>query len=600
MGVPTLGAGMGKRRLQQPSTFAVAFLCMLPASLPDWQPAGRSADPRTAAAVGNPCPGDPIKPDKVIDGSFSTDLEGSYVMVPFKVPKSATAFRVKYCFDQPEATTVLAKNTVDLGLWEPAPRGRDWGRGQFRGWGGSSHPDVTISPRGFSSRSKYMADPKGDVYGHTTRGFEPGPVPAGRWAVELGLGSVVPPALGNPDGEVAWRVEIDLIKDKKLQRGPGYRPARYDESPARAGPGWYAGDLHVHGDHSALGDAPMDEVFDDAFRPLSKDGAGLDFVTLSDYVSDSAWGEIGRHQADYPGKLIDRSAEVITYRGHIGNHASVRYVDHRTGPVYRRSANGNLAKLRGARPASDVFEQIRRAGGFTQINHPTIFPNAVPTFSGFCRGCEWDYSPRETDYAQVDAIEIATGPPALAGPVQLTPNPFTLTAIDFYQRALATGNHVAAVGVSDAHKAGRKGNPITGSQVGIATTVLYAQELSEAGISKAVRAGHTYVKIFGNSGPDLRFSATAGGKRAIIGDTLKGTRAQLTAEVTGAKPDLDMFKGSPYVLELLRDGAPVRILPVTGVDQSFEIGVLQPGRYQLQLLRGTGIVAYTSPIYLEP
>ena len=54
--------------------------------------------------------------------------------------------------------------------------------------------------------------------------------------------------------------------------------------------------MHVHAEHSALGDATMTETFDFAFKPLSEGGAGLDFVTLSDYVVPSAWGEIGRYQ----------------------------------------------------------------------------------------------------------------------------------------------------------------------------------------------------------------------------------------------------------------------------------------------------------------
>src|SRR3712207_7190053 len=58
------------------------------------------------------------------------------------------------------------------------------------------------------------------------------------------------------------------------------------------------------------------------------------YTTLFRSVTASGWGEIGRHQGRYPGKLVVRSSEVITYRGHTNNHASARYVDHRTGPVY--------------------------------------------------------------------------------------------------------------------------------------------------------------------------------------------------------------------------------------------------------------------------
>jgi hypothetical protein len=67
---------------------------------------------------------------------------------------------------------------------------------------------------------------------------------------------------------------------------------------------------------------------------------------LSDYVSRSAWDEIGRYQKRFPGKLVARSTEIITYRGHTNNHVSVQYVDHRTGPVYERALDGSRRDTR--------------------------------------------------------------------------------------------------------------------------------------------------------------------------------------------------------------------------------------------------------------
>ena len=248
------------------------------------------------------CTGDPIAPTTVITGTFSSELQGSYVMVPVEVPPGTTALRVKYCYSQPTGpTTANAKNTLDLGLWDPT---------RFRGWGGSSHPDVTVSPRGFSSEAQYLAAPKADVPGFTTRGFVPGDLPAGTWQAELGVGGVLTVAQGNPSAGVNWRLEIAALTDPAFA-APAYTPAAYDTTPARSGAGWYLGDLHAHAEHSDLGAATMTQTFDYAFAPRSKSGAGLDFLTLTDYVTTSAWGEIGRYQRDHPGKLIIRSA-----RGH--------------------------------------------------------------------------------------------------------------------------------------------------------------------------------------------------------------------------------------------------------------------------------------------
>jgi hypothetical protein len=398
------------------------------------------------------CPGDPISPTLVLTGSFPTTLQGAYVMLPLDVPAGTTQLRVKYCWDKPDSGTL--SHTIDLGLWEPPPAGRSWGPDQFRGWGGSSHPDVTITRQGFSSEAEYLAQPKGHVPGRTTRGFIPGPIPAGAWGIELGVAAVVTEAQGDADGRVAWRVEVTLDDDPAFAAEP-YRPARYDGKPANTQPGWYAGDCHVHAEHSALGDAADREVFDYAFRPLAEGGAGLDFITLSDYVTRSGWGEIGRWQALHPGKLVVPSSEVITYHGHFNNHASRRYVDHRLGPVYRWEGNDVVMLLRGPTPPSARFIQIHARHGWTQINHPRIFPAAA--FGSLCRGCYWDYTPQETNFDQLDAIEIQTGPAAF-GP---TPNPFTLDAIAYWESALDTGRRIAAVGSSDST---RRAAPPTSSE----------------------------------------------------------------------------------------------------------------------------------------
>lgn len=555
--------------------------------------AARAHEPegRMALVDGTCEGGDPISPTLVLSGSFAHELQGSYVMVPFDVPPRTTSVRVKYCWDRPEGPTPgNSGHTIDLGLWQTHPAKATWGVGQFRGWGGSSHPDVTVTAQGFSSEEEYLADPRGHVPGRTTRGFIPGPIPGGQWAVELGVAAVVPADEGDADGSVRWRLEIELSSDPAFA-AERYQPARYDRGAARGGPAWFAGDMHVHAEHSALGDATMAEVFEYAFRPIAAGGAGLDFITLSDYVTRSGWGEIGRYQDAFSDSLIIRSAEIITYTGHTNNHASVTYVDHRTGPVYEWLGDGALGHLRDARPASDLFRKVRQHRGFTQINHPTIFPSADPTLRRFCRGCPWDFTVKQTDFTLVDSIEIQTGPADFG----TAPNPFTPTAIAFWESALDAGHKIAAVGSSDSHNAGRT-NSSTQSPIGHATTVVYARALSEQGIRDAVRAGHTYVKLLGNEGPDLRFTArTAGGTRAIMGDTLyTSSTADLTARVFGLPAD-----ATEHTLQLVSDGEVVQEVAVTAPDVTFQFRATSPARYRLQLMRGAVIVALTSPIYLE-
>jgi uncharacterized repeat protein (TIGR01451 family) len=581
-------------------------------------------------AVSEPCdPADPpdprpIQPDRVVIGEFGTELEGSYVLIPFDVPAGTSAVRVKYCYDPPDApTSSQIKHVLDLGLYDALGSDGLYDNDEFRGWGGSSHPDVTVSPEGFSTEQQYTTHPKRNVPGKTTRGFKPGPIPPGRWAVELGVAAVASQLEGDADGRVPWRVEIELYEDAAFADQP-YVPAAYDQTPARQGAGWYAGDFHVHAEHSSLGDATMRETFDYAFAPLAADcagcppgstGAGLDFITLSDYVTDSAWGEIGRYQADYSGKQIIRSSEVITYRGHTNNHASATYADYRTGAVYEWQEDGTLVLQRGPRPASVIFDAVHAASGFTQINHPTIFPSQVPGFDFVCRGCSWDYTDTETDYSKVDAIEIATGPAGLKQDPEPGPNPFTPTAIKFWEDAIdadgLNSNHIAAVGSSDSHKAGRANDfpNIPSSPIGQATTVVYADELSEKGIQRGVEAGHSYVKVFGNDGPDLRFEAGVPGSaaRAIMGDTVHADSVNFKAEVLELNRARAVRPGN-YELFVLKDGAPFLSAPIpppTGdpaADDRFEFEFpgLLPGRYRLQVQRDSAIEAVSSPIYLEP
>jgi hypothetical protein len=557
-------------------------------------PAASAHEPPTSplarsAAVDQPCPGEPIKPDKVITGSFPAVLQGSYVMVPFTVPFGTTAVRVKYCFDQPDnaLTSSQVRHTLDLGLYDARVGDELWGPEHFRGWGGSSHPDVWVSPEGFSSEEDYKKAPRANVAGKTTRGFEPGPIQPGVWAAELGLAAIAGEEEGDSDGSVGWRVELSFPADRAYADEP-YVPAVYDERPARASPGWYAGDFHVHAEHSALGDATMSETFGYAFGD-----AKLDFVTLSDYVTDSGWGEIGRHQARFPGKLITRSAEVITYLGHTNNQTSGRYVDHRPGPVYELRPDGSLERRREARPASAIFDDVRAAGGWTQVNHPTIFPSEVPGFSLQCRGCPWDYPDEATDWSKVDAYEVHTGPAGVQdGPLpgQLGPNPFTALAVDEYERLLAAGHHVAAVAASDSHQAGRRNNAVTQSPIGQGHTVVYAQELSEAGVRCAVQAGHTYAKVWSADRPDIRLEARAPGLAgvAIFGDTLRARDAELTARVINGSAD--------YTLLVLRDGAVVRS---ESGDHDLTFPADGPGRYSLRLMRGASYEAVSTPIWIE-
>jgi hypothetical protein len=141
---------------------------------------------------------------------------------------------------------------------------------------------------------------------------------------------------------------------------------------------------------------------------------------------------------------------------------------------------------------------------------------------------------------------------------------------------------------------------VTSAPIGTATTVVYAPELSESGVEQGVQAGHTYVKIFGNDGPDLRFEARptgSSGPPAIMGDTVSGSAVEFSARVLGAGPGAE--RPGDYELFVLKDGLPLLAVPVVEDDATFTFPSVGPGRYRLQLQRGSAIEAVSSPIWFE-
>ena len=152
------------------------------------------------------------------------------------------------------------------------------------------------------------------------------------------------------------------------------------------------------------------------------------------------------------------------------------------------------------------------------------------------------------------------------------------------------------MGSSDSHHAG---TPTSGLQspIGTASTVVYARELSEQGIGDGVRAGHTYVKVFGPEVPDLRLEAFPPGATepaGIMGDEVRAKALELRAQVLNVPVD-----GDPLTLHFLKDGAIVASEDVAAPASEHTLATSGPGRYRLQLQRGDEILALTSPMYLK-
>lgn len=591
---PVVGPAIEWVRMSGRARIGCAALAALAAAL---------LTPAAAAAADCPLPGAPglgmSNTALDVSGDIDAARTGGYLQIPFTVPAGTTGIQVRYSYDNQNDTCTGPNNdTLDMGVYQPKsdPSSPAFEQSDRRGWSGSAVKNLAIAENGFSDETTYNANRKAFVDGRTTRAYEPGPIPAGTWAVELGIAYVDP---ADADG-IRYHVEVRTSTDTAWSDDP-YAPSGPPPSTVNQTPGWYTGDVHVHGEMEP-GNATMNQTFDAAFGP---GGAGLDFITLVDHNNDVAHDDM-RTQADrYPGNLVIPGTEMTTYRGHWNAQSSSKFADFRGGPIYTPDAltspipDSALTKVQDAALPKDQFGTIHAGGGWTQINHPTIFE----TSPSLCRGCFWNYSDGDTDFSKVDAIEIQTGPAAIPQPNPSTPNPFTATAIAYYEHALDSGAHIAAVGSSDDHKAGTATGPFD-SSVGEGATVVHSQEgLNRQGIIDAVRADHTYVKPFGPSGPDVTLKAkTDAGSKGIIGDTVAGgSFLTLHATVDGAATG---GRAGDWSLVLLNDGVPHQSKPFSGDGTDADFAVLEPsGRYSIEVLRSSAgkdyVEAYSSPIWFS-
>jgi hypothetical protein len=375
-------------------------------------------------------------------------------------------------------------------------------------------------------------------------GYLPGPITAGRWAVILGVPNI---REGRRD---AFRVSITL-KDRAREWG----------AALRTGPAWYAGDLHAHSGHSdgrirvgtpqAIG-GPVHVVFDTARR------AGLDFVTLSDHNTVAHWLDVARLQPFYAPMLLLPGREVTTYRGHANT-------------VGERAFNEFRLSSPQASPA-EVMTPIRESGAFVSINHPGRPDDET------CMGCGWNVDD-DAMLSAVDGVEIVNG--------MTHSGPQSGWAI--WARWLNRGHRLTAVGGSDEHTPDETNDYALGQP----TTVVWADELSEAALVAGLKAGRVYVRVDGPRGPTLDLRATDGTTEWHMGDEVPSgalTRLTFHAAVGGA---------DGQTLAWIRNGEVVGTRPVNGlqvtVSQSLSVSV---GDWvTVMLRRGDQPTLFGNPIY---
>ncbi len=402
-----------------------------------------------------------------------------------------------------------------------------WGPDGFRGWGGGNDEDAIIG------------------VDESSRSYRTGPITPGTWQLVIGKAR-----LDATGGHYA--VDVTCRDDATLPVRPRAPFTRVELAHGRR---WYRGDFHVHSAESGDATASFDQI-----AALAR-MRGLDFVNLTDHNTDSHLALAAAAQAAHPDVLLLRGAEITTYAGH-GNAVGLgAYVDHRIGFA--------------GRTIEQVLGDVTAQGALFLVNHPSL------DLGDACIGCAWNHP--TTPWDRVAGMEIITGK------WDIVERLFVPRAVALWDELASQGFRIAAVGGSDDHRAGA-GTGVNDSAIGSPTTLVLADELSEAAILDGIRRGRTIVQLRGPDDPmvELRIGS------AELGDQVDGVE---TAEL-----DVDVTGGAGTFLQLWRDGEKIAQAEVTAdaFSHRFED---RPGaaqrRYRVELVNGGNQrLVVTSHIYV--
>lgn len=460
---------------------------------------------------------EPGAPPLQLTGSVARADAKTYRVQPFSVGAGTGRVELSYGWTEKAGPppNMFTATTLDLGLWDE--HGYRAAAG-FRGWSGSRQ-----------GRLDKGQPPVFVEAGSAERGYVPGAITPGVWYADLGIAAV-----SSQGADWMLKIECKAAGAATLAADP------VDKAyVARTAPGWYHGDFHMHAYHSNPRAPDWDGFIAQARA------ARLDFLMVTEYVTGQHWKTLGAVQRAHPDLLIWPGREVITYFGHVTSHGETPSVlEYRHG--FEDVRIGEIQRL------------IKQDGALFQVNHPTSFPG--PAFENFCRGCEFTLGD-QIDWGQVDTIEILNGPVLATGddvgapiPGQIE-NPFMATALKLWESQLKAGYKITGVSGSDSkgvdapEQRARKG-------YGSSATAVFADNLSREALTRAIKAGHAYVRTRGvAASPALEFEARGpNGQKGMFGDTLTvGMTDAVTLKTTvagGTGQRLRYYRNGEQMLEV--------------------------------------------------
>ena len=339
-----------------------------------------------------------------------------------------------------------------------------WDPQRFRGWSGGARDHMTLSAE------------------DATPGYLPGPLPPGTWRLVLGVPNI------RAGVRAPYKAEIFV------ERKPGI--TEFADAPLKDQPGWYRGDLHMHSGNSdgkCLSQSGR-KVGCPVYRTVEAAAAhGLDFIALTDHNTTSHFAALRALQPAFDKLLLVPGREITTFFGHANVFGLTDFLDWRmTEPTYAQAAKW--------------MTTAEQAGGLVSINHA-----GVPSGEQ-CMGCGWGVG--DLPPGAVSSVEVVNGGTlAATGSADHPAQGFAL-----WQKLLDAGQHVTGIGGSDNHDADTPADQP--SAIGVPTTVVYMHDLSVQGLLDGIRSGRAFIDVYGMRDSLLDLSASSGGTRAVMGQTL--------------------------------------------------------------------------------
>lgn len=367
------------------------------------------------------------------------------------------------------------RTTIDLGLDDP---------NGFRGWSGGNKPAFTVGE----------AD--------ATPSYLPGRIVAGTWKLIVGVPNIRADQTSDYEADIAFGHPGDTVA-----------VSAFADAPLKAGPSWYRGDFHSHSAHS---DGSCDSLGGrrvpcPVFLTLQAAKArGLDFIVLSDHNAISQYSSERELQPYFDTLLLIPGREITTFHGHANVFGTTEFLPFRLG-------SPGLPSLQ------TLIDAVHARGALISINHP-----ASPSGEN-CMGCGWT---APVDFGQVDAIEVVNGGSVHAQGGHVTG---PLDGIPFWEARLNAGFHLTAIGGSDNHDASAP--PARQTLVGYPTTVIHADNLSQAALFDGLKKGRVFVDMGMGADRVLDLKATSEKNSAVMGETLAvspNSGVLVDAEVNGA------------------------------------------------------------------